>query len=98
MSGISGGWLTWILANGFAMTALCILLSIATRRIFSGLTLIRVTTSLALLLFLVGMAAGMARSDFRLEFLVPHTVLAIALAAVWLLGMKGRKAKRSPAR
>ncbi|WP_312066291.1 hypothetical protein [Brevundimonas sp.] len=90
MAGISGGWLTWIAIIGLSMTALCFLISLATRRFLSGAILVLVTTALALLLVLLGFMAGMAKSDFRLVFVLPYALLALAIAGTWLLGMKAR--------
>lgn len=90
MIGVAGGWLTWISITGLAMAALCFLFSLATRRFLSGAMLVLVTTSLTLLVILIGGAAGMARSDFGLGFVLPYAILALAIAGAWLLGMKAR--------
>lgn len=93
MSGISGGWLTWILINGLPMAALSFLISLVARHFLTGAKLVLVSVSLALLLVLGGLAAGMAKSDFRLAVVLPYALLALAIAAAWLLGMKVRARK-----
>jgi hypothetical protein len=90
VSGVAGGWLTWIFSTGLIMAALCFLVSLATRHFLSGATLVLVTMSLALLLVLAGVGVGMARSDFGLGVVVPYALLAMAIAAAWLFGMKAR--------
>lgn len=90
MSGVGGGWLTWIAVNGLIVAALCFLISLAVRHFVSGVMLVLITTSLAFLLVLLGVASGMARSDFGLEIVVPYALLALAIAGAWLLGMKVR--------
>lgn len=90
MSGVSGGWLTWIAITGLAMAVVCFLISLATRHFFSGMPLVLVTTSLMFVLVLVGLGSGMARSDFKLEVLFPYALMASAITGVWLLCMKAR--------
>lgn len=90
LSGFVGGWLVWVLTTSLVIAGLCILISLATRQFFSGAALVLVTMSLAFLIVLLGVAAGMAQSDFRLEIVVPYALLAMAIAAAWLLGMKAR--------
>jgi hypothetical protein len=76
--------------TGLAMGVLCFLMSLATRRFLSGAALVGVTTSLALLIILLGLGTGMAASDFRLIQLVPYILLALAIGAAWYLGLKAR--------
>lgn len=90
MNGIAGGLLTWGFVTGPIMIALCFLISLITRHFLTGGTLVLVTTSLTLLVALIGVAVGMAWTDFTLEVVLPYAVLAIVIGAVWLLGMKAR--------
>ena len=93
MSGVAGGWLTWMFATGLTMAALCFLISLATRRFLRGAILVLVTMFLTLFLVLVGVGTGMARSDFGLEVVLPYVILAIVIAGVWLFVMKARAHK-----
>lgn len=90
VSGVAGGWLVWVLTTGLVMAGLCFLISLATRRFFSGAVLVLVTVSPAFLIVLLGLAAGMAQSDFKLGIVLPYALLAMAIATAWLLGMKAR--------
>ena len=90
MAGVGGAWLEWLLIYGLAMAGLCFLISLGTRRFLSGAVLVLVTTSLAFLIVLLGLASGMAQSDFKPRIVIPHALLAIVVAAGWLLLMKAR--------
>ncbi len=90
VAGVAGGWLMWVLMTGLLIAGLSFLISLATRRFLSGAVLVLVTTSLALLLVLLGLASGMAQSDFKLGVVLPYVVLSIAIAAAWLLFIKAR--------
>lgn len=90
MAGAGGGWPLWVLTTGLVMTGLCLLISLATRRFFSGAVLVFVTTTLAFLLVLLGLASGMAQSDFKLGVVLPYALLAFVVAAAWLLIMRAR--------
>ena len=90
LSGFAGGWLVWVLTTSLVMAGLSFLISLATRQFFSSTALVLVTMSLAFLIVLLGLAAGMAQSDFRLRIVAPYALLAMAIAAAWLLGMKAR--------
>lgn len=95
MSGDVAGWLSWIAVTSLGMTVVCFLISLATRRFLSGPMLVLVTVLLMFLLTSIGLGSGMAQSDFKLGVLLPYTLLAAVIAAVWLLGMRaglrGRK-------
>lgn len=90
MAGVGGGWLAWFLMTGLAMAGLCFLISLGTRRFLSGAALVLVTTSIALILVLMGLASGMAQSDFKLGVVIPYALLAICIAAAWLLILRAR--------
>lgn len=76
--------------TGLAMAGLCFLISLGTRRFLSGAALVLVTTSIALILVLMGLASGMAQSDFKLGVVIPYALLAICIAAAWLLILRAR--------
>lgn len=90
MSGIAGGWLIWTLLTGLVMIALCFLISLATRHFLAGAKMVVVTVFLALLLILAGVGAGIARSDFGPQIVLPYALLAIGIAAAWLIIIKAR--------
>lgn len=93
MSGVGGGWINWVALTGLMMSALCFLIFLVVRHFVSGVMLVLITTSLAFLLILLGVASGMARSDFGLEIVLPYALLALAIAGAWLVVMKARGRK-----
>lgn len=95
MAGIGDGWPVWVLTTGLVTTGLCFLISLVTRRFLSGAALVLVTTSLAFLLVLLGLASGMAQSDFKLGIVLPYAVLAFAVAAAWLFILRARARARA---
>lgn len=90
MSGTGGGWLTWILATGLLMGGVCFMLSLGTRRFLTGAPMVLVTVFVTLVLVVFVSSSGMARIDFTLGFALPYIILAIVIAAVWLIGIKVR--------
>lgn len=90
MSGIGGGWLTWVLATGLLMAGVCFMLSLGTRRFLAGAPMVLVTVFLTLVLVVFASSSGMARIDFTLGFVLPYFMLTIVIAVVWLIGIKVR--------
>ncbi len=93
MNGVAGGLLTWAFANSLIMITLCFLISLATRHFLTGVTLVLVTMCLALFVCLIGVGAGMAQKDFTLGVALPYVILAMVIAATWLLCMRTRAHK-----
>ncbi len=93
MNGIGGGWVVWLSLTGLIMWVLGFLLSLGVRRFLSGLPLVVVSMSLALLVVLFGAGTGMAKIDFTMWFVLPYLFCAMAIALVWFMAMKLRVAR-----
>jgi len=93
VTGIGGGLMIWLAVTGLMMWALGFFISLGVRRFLSGLPLVVVSISLALLIVLFGAASGMAKIDFTMGFVLPYLFCAMAIALVWFMAMKLRAAR-----
>lgn len=91
MSGVSLGIVSFAIITVLSMGVLCFLLSLITRQFLRGPMLVGVTVLLALLITVLLAAAGMAKSDFSVSFILPYGFCGAVVALSWLLGMKGHK-------
>jgi O-antigen/teichoic acid export membrane protein len=91
VSGVTFGLFGYVTITMLGMATLCFLLSLITRHFLSGLMLVVLTVALTVLLALLLLASGMAKSDFVFIVWFPYCIFGAVIGVVWMLGMKGRK-------
>jgi len=90
VSGLTGGWLAWIVLTVSIMAILTLIISLALRKFLNGAKLVAVTVVLMTCVTLLMLASGRAESDFTYGVVVPYLICSAAIASAWLLSLKVR--------
>ena len=95
MSGFSAsGSVLALLYYALPLAAVCLLVGLVMRRLFSGLSLVVVTVVIAEAITILAFASGMAKSDFTFTLVSPFLLVGALIAVAWAsaLALKARAA------